>query len=114
LFDISVDDDILGHIGDITSLGVNQTTAVTAEITLGSSPITNIATAAGSDVLGLSVSDVDEATVTVVAGGGGGDGGGGSPFTGSGAGLLAAWAAALVVLGSILLAASRNRGETSP
>jgi len=112
LFDISVDDDILGHIGDIASLGVNQTTEVTAEITLGSSPITNIATAAGSDVLGLSVSDNDEATVTVVAGGGGGDGGGGSPFTGSGAGLLAAWAAALVVLGSIFLAASRKRRET--
>jgi uncharacterized repeat protein (TIGR01451 family) len=112
LFDISVDDDILGHIGDIASLGVNQTAEVTAEITLGSSPITNIATAAGSDVLGLSVSDVDEATVTVVAGGGGGDGDGGNPFTGSGAGLLAGWAAALVALGSILLMASRKRGET--
>jgi uncharacterized repeat protein (TIGR01451 family) len=113
LFDISVDDDILGHIGDIASLGVNRTAEVTAEITLGSSPITNIATAAGSDVLGLSVSDVDEATVTVVAGGGGGDGGGGSPFTGSGAGLLAARAAALLVLGSLFIAASRKRETRS-
>ena len=76
LFDISVDDDTIGHIGDIASLGVGQTTELTAEITLGSSPITNVATAAGSDVLGLSVSDVDDATVTVVAGGGGGDGDG--------------------------------------
>jgi uncharacterized repeat protein (TIGR01451 family) len=116
LFDISVDDDILGHIGDITSLGVNQTTEVTAEITLGSSPITNIATAAGSDVLGLSVNDVDEATVTVVAGGGGGDddgtGGSGSPFTGSDTGLLVAWAGALIVLGALLLGAARRRPQT--
>ena len=116
LFDISVDDDTIGHIGDIPSLGVGQTTALTAEITLGPSPITNIATAAGSDVLGLSVSDVDEATVTVVAAGGGGDddgtGGGGSPFTGSDAGLLAAWAGALVVLGALLLAAARRRPQT--
>ena len=117
LFDISVDDDTIGHIGNIASLGVGQTTELTAEITLGSSPITNIATAAGSDVLGLSVSDVDEATVTVVAAGGGGDddgtgGTGGSPFTGSDTGLLAAWAGALVVLGALLLVAARRRPQT--
>jgi uncharacterized repeat protein (TIGR01451 family) len=111
LFEISIDDDTIGHIGDIASLGVGQTTELTAEITLGSSPITNIATATGSDLLGLSVSDVDEATVTVVAGGSGGDG---NPFTGFGGAGLLAWAAALVVLGSIVLAASRKREETRP
>jgi hypothetical protein len=57
------------------------------------------------------VSDVDEATVTVVAGGSGGDG---NPFTGFGGAGLLAWAAALVVLGSIVLAASRKREETRP
>ena len=116
LFDISVDDDTIGHIGNIASLGVGQTTELTAEITLGSSPITNIATAAGSDVLGLSVSDVDEATVTVVAGGGGGDddgtdGTGGSPFTGRDLDGLLGWVLGLLVLGAALLIASRRRVE---
>jgi uncharacterized repeat protein (TIGR01451 family) len=112
LFDISVDDDTIGHIGNIASLGVGQTTELTAEITLGSSPITNIGTAAGSDVLGLSVSDVDDATVTVVAGGGGGDDGSGSPFTGSDTGLLVGCVGALILLGSILLVAARRRPQT--
>ncbi len=71
LFDISIDDDTLGHVGDIPSLAAGQTAERTFEITLGSSPITNVATARGADVLGGSVSDVDDATVTVVAGGGG-------------------------------------------
>ena len=76
LFDISIDDDTLGHIGDIPSLAAGQTAERTFEITLGSSPITNVATASGADVLGGSVSDVDDATVTVVAGGGDEDGDG--------------------------------------
>jgi uncharacterized repeat protein (TIGR01451 family) len=113
LFDISVDDDMVGHVGDIPSLAAGQSSELTFEITLGSSPITNVATAAGSDVLGASVSDADEVTVSAVAGGGGGDGtGGGSPFTGSSAGILSGWAAALAVMGSLLLlVASRRRHE---
>ena len=100
LFNISVDDDMIGHVGDIASLAAGQTSELTFEITLGSSPITNVATATGSDVLGASVSDVDEVTVSVVAGGGGGDGtGGGSPFTGSSTGTLSGWAAALALAG---------------
>ena len=117
LFDISVDDDIVGHVGDIASLAAGQSSELTFEITLGSSPITNVATATGSDVLGASVSDADEVTVSVVAGGAGGDGGdgtgGGSPFTGSATGTLSGWAAAFAVVGSLLLlAASRRRRET--
>jgi uncharacterized repeat protein (TIGR01451 family) len=112
LFDISVDDDKLGHVGDIGSLGAGQTAELTREITLGSSPITNVAIAEGADVLGRSASDLDDATVTVVAGGGGGDGtGGGSPFTGSAAGLLVGWMALLAALGSALIIASRKRPE---
>lgn len=115
LFDISIDDDTLGHIGDIPSLAAGQTAERTFEITLGSSPITNVATARGADVLGASVSDVDDATVTVVAGGGDGDGkGGGSPFTGSEAGRLAGWIGLLVALGSVLIVASRKRPEARP
>lgn len=117
LFDISVDDDIVGHVGDIASLAAGQSSELTFEITLGSSPITNVATATGSDVLGASVSDVDDVTVSVVAGGaggGGGDGtGGGSPFTGSATGTLSAWAVGFAVVGSLLLlAATRRRRET--
>jgi uncharacterized repeat protein (TIGR01451 family) len=115
LFDISIDDDILGHIGDIPSLAAGQTAERTFEITLGSSPITNVATAEGADVLGGSVSDVDDATVTVVAGGGDEDGdgtGGGSPFTGSVTERLAGWIGLLVALGSVLIVAFRKRQET--
>jgi uncharacterized repeat protein (TIGR01451 family) len=107
LFDISVDDDIVGHVGTIASLAAGQSGELTFEITLGSSPITNVATATGSDVLGASVSDVDEVTVAAVAGGGGGDGGegtgAGSPFTGAATGTLSAWAMASALVGSLLL-----------
>ena len=114
LFGISVDDDIVGHVGDIASLAAGQSSELTLQITLGSSPITNVATATGSDVLGASVSDVDEVTVSPVASGSGGDGtGGGSPFTGSSTGTLSGWAAALALAGSLLLlAASRRRRQT--
>jgi uncharacterized repeat protein (TIGR01451 family) len=113
LFDISVDDDQLDHIGDIPSLAAGATAELTAEITLGSSPITNLAIASGEDRLGGSVSDDASATVTVVSGGGGADGGdgtgGGTPFTGSGAGGLGAWIVVLAALGSALLMTSRKR-----
>lgn len=111
LFDISVDDDMVGHVGDIATLPVEGTVQLTSEITLGSSPITNIATAGGSDALGGFVSDEASATVTVVAGGGGGTGGG-SPFTGSDSGVLAAWIVALTAFGSACLATSRRRSDT--
>ena len=114
LFDISVDDDVVGHVGDIASLTAGQRRELTFEITLGSSPITNVATAAGADVLGASVSDADEVTVSVVSGGAGGGGSsGGSPFTGSSTGTLSGWATIFAVVGSLLLiAASRRRRET--
>ncbi len=115
LFDVSVADDKLGGIGVIAKLGVGATAELTAEITLGSSPITNVATATGADRIRKSVDDEDSATVTVVAGatgGTGGDGsGGGSPFTGSEADALAAWVVVLTALGSTLLLSSRRRSE---
>jgi uncharacterized repeat protein (TIGR01451 family) len=115
LFDVSVDDDKLGHIGVIATLGVGGTAELTAQITLGSSPITNVATATGADRLGRSVEDVATATVTVVAGEGGNDGdgtgGSGSPFTGSAADTLAAWVVVLTALGSALLLSSRRRSQ---
>jgi len=111
LFDISVDDDIEGHIGDIASLAVGTSAELTHETTLGSSPITNVGSAHGFDVLRGprgTVRDEDSVTVAVVAAGGG-DGTGGSPFTGSEGGLLAGWIVVLVALGTALLTASRRR-----
>jgi uncharacterized repeat protein (TIGR01451 family) len=107
LFAVSVDDNV-GHVGEISTLSAGQTVELTRRITLGSSPITNVTIAKGSDVLGAFVSDIDDATVTAVAGAGGGGGAdGGSPFTGSGAGSLAGWVVVLTTLGSALLIMSR-------
>jgi uncharacterized repeat protein (TIGR01451 family) len=114
LFHVSVDDDKLGHVRDIATLAAGATAVLSAEVALGSSPITNIATAEGEDRLGRSVDDEDTATVTVVAGEGGSDddhGTGGSAFTGSDAGILAGWMVALAALGSALLVTSRRRSQ---
>ena len=119
LFDVSVDDDQLGNVGDIATLAPGATARFSSQITLGSSPVTNIATAVGEDRLGGLAEDVDSITVTVVAAGGGGtdgDGSGnGTAFTGSDAGALAWWIALLTGLGSVLFLSSypgsRIRGE---
>ena len=112
LFHVSVDDDRLGPIGTIPSLAPGQVERLTAEIALGDSPVTNGATAGGADALGRSVSDVDEATVTVVgAGVVGGSGGGGTPFTGRDVDGLLGWLLGLLALGSALLIGSRRRVE---
>ena len=112
LFDVSVNDDKVGPVGVIATLAAGASAELRFEITLGSSPITNVATATGEDRLGGSVSDEASATVTAVAGGGDGDGsGGGSPFTGSDAGLLAGWIVTLMALGSAVLVTTRRRPQ---
>jgi uncharacterized repeat protein (TIGR01451 family) len=118
LFDVSVNDDIEGHIGDIATLPVDATVELTHQITLGSSPITNVGSVVGSDVLGGprgTVSDEDGAGVTVVAAGGegAGDGGGtgGSAFTGSDAGSLLIPMFLLAATGATLVLAGRRRPE---
>ncbi|MBI3647519.1 MAG: DUF11 domain-containing protein, partial [Actinobacteria bacterium] len=67
LYDVSVDDDVVGHIGDIPVLEAGATVTLTAEFTLGNRPVTNVGTASGHDVLGEQVTDTDKATVDVVA-----------------------------------------------
>lgn len=62
LFDISVDDDVLGRIGVVRSLPAGRTAALTHSFTLGSSPVTNLGTAEGKDGLGRSVLDSDAVT----------------------------------------------------
>ncbi|HEX9775956.1 MAG TPA: SpaA isopeptide-forming pilin-related protein [Actinomycetota bacterium] len=68
LFDISVDDDVLGHVGDIESLDPGEIATLEFTTTLPNEAglLTNVGTATGTDVLGLSVSDDDDETVSVV------------------------------------------------
>jgi uncharacterized repeat protein (TIGR01451 family) len=113
LNDISVDDDIMGHIGDIAVLEPGQSVTLTKDFVVGDEPVTNVGTATGEDILGRSVSANDDATVTPIA-----DVNPlpppppPNPFTGYDAGLLAAWVGALVLLGTLLLVAARKRPET--
>jgi uncharacterized repeat protein (TIGR01451 family) len=112
LSDISVDDDIEGHIGDIASLAAGASAELTHEATLGPSPITSVGSVHGFDVLGGprgTVRDEDTVTVAVVVARGGGDEAGGNPFTGSEGALLAGWSFVLMALGTALLTASRRR-----
>jgi uncharacterized repeat protein (TIGR01451 family) len=125
LFNVSVDDDVLGHIGTIASLEAGASVTLTASFTVGSQPVINVGTAAGVDVLGAHVSDIDNASVTPIAGTGGvgpgpgpgpgtGPGSGGTPFTGSEVGRWALLAGALSLIGLIVLTAtSRRKAEGS-
>jgi uncharacterized repeat protein (TIGR01451 family) len=67
LFNVVVDDDILGAIGTIGELlpGESVTLAKTVEVNT-STPPRNIGTAVGTDVLGQGVSANDDAVITVV------------------------------------------------
>jgi len=69
LTNVTVEDDVLGHIGTLPSLatGASQTLRKTVTITL-TSKTHNVATADGTDPLGRHVSAQDDATITVVLG----------------------------------------------
>ena len=70
LYDISVDDDIIGHIGDIAKLDAGDSATLTKDWVLPANQnppvVTNVGTATGTDVLGETVKDHDDATVTIV------------------------------------------------
>jgi ethanolamine utilization microcompartment shell protein EutS len=68
LYNISVDDDIIGHIGDIDQLAPGESATLTKDFVLPSNPplVTNVGTATGTDVLGKTVKDHDDASVTIV------------------------------------------------
>jgi hypothetical protein len=111
LYDVSVDDDVLGHIGDIPVLEPDATVTLTKDWVLPEdiAAVRNVATATGTDVLGEEVSDDDDAIVTIVEAA--------TPpeppaFTGFDAGRLAFLALALLVVGLTALALGRRR-ETS-
>jgi uncharacterized repeat protein (TIGR01451 family) len=112
LTDISVDDDRLGHIGDIAQLQPGHDATLHATRTLSATDVwvINTATAEGTDAGGRSVSASDGTSVTIVAAGNGGQGGhGGTAFTGLDATPAAALAIALGLVGAALLAAGRRR-----
>lgn len=68
LTNISVDDDVLGHIGDIASLAPGQSETLTATATLGDTDHVNVGSATGADIIGLHVEAEDTVQVDVVLG----------------------------------------------
>jgi hypothetical protein len=67
LLNVSVDDDKLGHVGDIPSLAPGQSVTLTKDAVLGEAgQLTNIGTAVGTDQLGAQVQDTDDETVSVI------------------------------------------------
>ncbi|HEX5937137.1 MAG TPA: hypothetical protein VFZ75_05535 [Actinomycetota bacterium] len=109
LFDVTVDDDILGHIGDIPVLEPGQSVTMTKDFEVGEEPVINVAVAEGDDVLGRSVSADDDAIVTPILGET--QPPPPTPFTGSDAGRLGVIAMGLFGLGATLVATTRRRRE---
>lgn len=69
LFDVVVVDDVLGAVGTIDELApAASATLTTTMVVAADSPTRNVATATGEDVLGKTVTDDDDATITVVLG----------------------------------------------
>jgi uncharacterized protein DUF5979 len=68
LINVSVNDDKLGHVGDIASLLVGESKTLTFNTTMPNSAgaLVNVGTAVGHDRFGRSTSAHDDATVTVV------------------------------------------------
>ena len=107
LYDISVDDDILGHIGDIAVLEPGETATVTKDFVVGDVPVINVGTATGEDILGRSVSSDDDAVVTPIAGSTPPNPP--TPFTGSDAGRLGIISMVLFGIGVTVVATTRRR-----
>ncbi len=68
LINVSVNDDKLGHVGDIASLLVGQSKTLTfvTKLPTAAGALVNVGTAVGHDRFGRSTSAHDDATVTVV------------------------------------------------
>jgi uncharacterized repeat protein (TIGR01451 family) len=108
LYDISVDDDILGHIGDIEILEPGQSVTLTKDFVVGDELVTNVGTATGEDILGRSVSADDDATVTPIAGENPPENPP-TPFTGSDAARLGIISMVLFGIGVTVVAMTRRR-----
>jgi hypothetical protein len=66
LTNVVVNDDKLGHIGDIGTLEAGATATLTKAATIGDDTVTNVGTVTGVDPLEKVVSDTDDATVQSV------------------------------------------------
>jgi uncharacterized repeat protein (TIGR01451 family) len=122
LTDVSVDDDILGHVCDVPLLNLGDTLECTAVSVIpadASVKITNVVVAVGTDPTGVDVRDDDTATIDVIAGAtitppppSTKTPPGGLAFTGSATLIpLSALALILLVIGSGLTWAGRRRGR---
>jgi uncharacterized repeat protein (TIGR01451 family) len=113
LFDISVDDDVIGHIGDIAELAPGESVTLTKDWVLPASPaiVTNVGTATGTDVLGKTVTANDDASVTIVLAENPPTPPPPTAFTGSDAMRFALVGLSLLALGFLALAISRRRGH---
>jgi hypothetical protein len=109
LYDISVDDDILGPIGDIASLDPGEVATLTKDFVVGDEIVTNVGTATGHDILGRVVSASDDATVAPIAGENPPPNPPTTPFTGSDAGRLGLITMVLFGIGVIVVASTRRR-----
>jgi uncharacterized repeat protein (TIGR01451 family) len=110
LYNVSVDDDILGHIGDIPVLEVGgPPVTLTKDFVVGDEIVTNVGTATGEDVLGRSVSANDDATVAPISGENPPPNNPPTPFTGSDAGRLGIITMVLFGIGVTVVASTRRR-----
>ena len=66
LTNVSVDDDKLGHIGDLGNLALNETKTLTKTSAAPADDVTNVATACGTDPLDEDVCDTDDHIVDVI------------------------------------------------
>ncbi len=114
LYDVSVDDDVIGHIGDIAELAAGETVTLTKDWVLPSSPVivTNVGTATGTDVLGKTVSANDDAVVTIVEANNPPKPPPPTAFTGSDAARLGLVGLILLALGLGALVIGRRRGRS--
>ena len=113
LFNISVDDDIMGHIGDIASLDPGEDATLTKDFVVGDEIVTNVGTAVGHDILGREVSASDDATVAPIAGANPPPNNPPTtPFTGSDAGRLGLITMVLFGIGVTVVASTRRRRPT--
>ncbi len=110
LYDVSVDDDVIGHIGDIEVLEPGQSVTLTRDWELPSegAEVVNVGTATGTDVLGEEVSDDDDAFVTVVEAAGPPP----TAFTGSDTFRIGIVAGLLLLLGLAAIGVGRRRRWT--
>ncbi|HEY6680613.1 MAG TPA: DUF11 domain-containing protein [Actinomycetota bacterium] len=113
LFNVSVDDDVIGHIGNIAKLDPGETVTLTKDFVLpaGDPEVTNVGTATGTDVLGTKVSDNDDAFVTIVKAENPPPAPPPTAFTGSDAARLGLIAGVLLALGLLGIVLGRKRRE---